>query len=206
MKPIIGITAGDTNGVGYEVIIKALLNAYVFDVMRPVIYGNAVVAKQHFHTLDEEFRNITWNMITGAFKGTNMEITTLTSETVNADSLKADQTDAGELTATSVETESVEADSINADIVGAQTVIAESVEATSVSADTLSSGDGFTGTFHIPGTADALGCTISIRDGIITGLVEDEPPEPEDPDPGEPVEPDPQDPDPEEPDPSEEGE
>ena len=63
MKPIIGITAGDTNGVGYEVIIKALLNAYVFDVMRPVIYGNAVVAKQHFHTLDEEFRNITWNMI-----------------------------------------------------------------------------------------------------------------------------------------------
>ena len=63
MKPIIGITAGDTNGVGYEVIIKALLNGYVFDVMRPVIYGNAVVAKQHFHTLDEEFRNITWNMI-----------------------------------------------------------------------------------------------------------------------------------------------
>ena len=44
-------------------IIKALLNGYVFDVMRPVIYGNAVVAKQHFHTLDEEFRNITWNMI-----------------------------------------------------------------------------------------------------------------------------------------------
>ena len=80
-------------------------------------------------------------------------------------------------------------------------MIAESVEATSVSADTLSSGDGFTGTFHIPGTADALGCTISIRDGIITGLVEDEPPEPEDPDPGEPVDPDPQ-----EPDPSEEGE
>lgn len=63
MKPIIGITAGDTNGVGYEVIIKALLNGYVFDVIRPVIYGNAVVAKQHFHTLDEEFRNITWNMI-----------------------------------------------------------------------------------------------------------------------------------------------
>ena len=63
MKPIIAITAGDTNGVGYEVIIKALLNGYVFDVMRPVIYGNAAVAKQHFHTLDEEFRNITWNMI-----------------------------------------------------------------------------------------------------------------------------------------------
>jgi 4-hydroxythreonine-4-phosphate dehydrogenase len=63
MKPIIAITAGDTNGVGYEVIVKALLNGYVFEIMRPVIYGNAAVAKQHFHTLDEEFRNITWNMI-----------------------------------------------------------------------------------------------------------------------------------------------
>ena len=66
MKPIIAITAGDTNGVGYEVIIKALLNGYVFEVMRPVIYGNAYVAKQHIQTLDEEYRNITWNMIDDA--------------------------------------------------------------------------------------------------------------------------------------------
>lgn len=63
MKPIIAITAGDTNGIGYEVIIKALLNGYMFEVMRPVIYGNAVVAKQHIHTLGEEYRNINWNMI-----------------------------------------------------------------------------------------------------------------------------------------------
>lgn len=63
MKPIIAITSGDTNGVGYEVIIKSLLNGYVFEVMRPVIYGNAAVAKQHIQTLDEEFRNITWNII-----------------------------------------------------------------------------------------------------------------------------------------------
>ena len=63
MKPIIAITAGDTNGVGYEVIIKSLLNGYVFEVMRPVVYGNAAVAKQHIHTLDEEYRNITWNLI-----------------------------------------------------------------------------------------------------------------------------------------------
>ena len=43
--------------------------------------------------------------------------------------------------------------------------------------------------------------TIAVRDGIITGLTEDDPPEPE-----EPVEPDPQEPDPQEPDPNEEGE
>ena len=132
-------------------------------------------------SLADRAANISWNMITGAFKGESMEITALTSESVTAESVKSDQTDAGELTASTVE--------------------AEAIEATSVSADTLSSGDGFTGTFHIPGSADALGCTISIRDGIITGLVEDEPPELEDPDPDEPVNPDPQ-----EPDPSEEGE
>ena len=63
MKPIIAITAGDSNGVGYEVIIKSLLNGYIFEVMRPVIYGNAAVAKQHIHTLGEEYRNITWNLI-----------------------------------------------------------------------------------------------------------------------------------------------
>ncbi len=63
MKPIVAITAGDTNGVGYEVIIKSLLNGYMFEIMRPVIYGNAAVAKQHIHTLDEEYRNINWNLI-----------------------------------------------------------------------------------------------------------------------------------------------
>ena len=63
MKPIIAITAGDTNGVGYEVIIKALLNGYIFEIMRPVIYGNAAVAKQHIQTLDDDYRNITWNII-----------------------------------------------------------------------------------------------------------------------------------------------
>lgn len=63
MKPIIAITAGDINGVGYEVIIKSLLAGYMFEIMRPVIYGNAAVAKQHIHTLDEEYRNINWNII-----------------------------------------------------------------------------------------------------------------------------------------------
>ena len=63
MKPIIAIPAGDTNGVGYEVIIKALLEGHMFEIMRPVIYGNAAVAKQHIHTLGEEYRNINWNMI-----------------------------------------------------------------------------------------------------------------------------------------------
>ena len=63
MKPIVAITAGDTNGVGYEVIIKSLLAGYMFEIMRPVIYGNANVAKKHIATLGEEYHNITWNLI-----------------------------------------------------------------------------------------------------------------------------------------------
>ena len=199
-----GISVSTTGYAGPYTTVIQLSGGISSDFLRGVI--DAALVKKG--SLADRANNITWNMITGAFKGTNMEITTLTSETVNADSLKADQTDAGELTATTIDADSVETDAVDADVVGAQTVIAETVEAASVSADTVSSGDGFTGTFHIPGTADALGCTISIRDGIITGLVEDEPPEPEDPDPQDPdpQDPDPQEPDPEEPDPSEEGE
>ncbi|MBR1877791.1 MAG: 4-hydroxythreonine-4-phosphate dehydrogenase PdxA [Paludibacteraceae bacterium] len=63
MKPTIAITAGDTNGIGYEVIIKALLEAHMFELLKPVIYGNAVVAKQHIQTFGEEWRNIQWNAI-----------------------------------------------------------------------------------------------------------------------------------------------
>ena len=66
MKPIIAITAGDTNGVGYEIIIKSLLESHIFEICRPVIYGNAVVAKQHIQTLDEDHRNIQWNHIDDA--------------------------------------------------------------------------------------------------------------------------------------------
>lgn len=47
-------------------IIKSLLAGYIFEIMRPVIYGNAVVAKQHIQTLGEEYHNVTWNIISDA--------------------------------------------------------------------------------------------------------------------------------------------
>ena len=63
MKPIIAISTGDTNGIGYEVIIKALLEGHMFELFKPVIYGNAVVAKHHIQTLGDYWRNINWNII-----------------------------------------------------------------------------------------------------------------------------------------------
>jgi len=64
MKPIIAITAGDINGVGYEIIIKSLVAQHITEICRPIVYGNAKVARTHMQTLDEEYRNIQWNIIT----------------------------------------------------------------------------------------------------------------------------------------------
>lgn len=40
-KFILGITQGDTNGIGYEVIIKALSDARMLEMCIPVIYGSS---------------------------------------------------------------------------------------------------------------------------------------------------------------------
>ena len=63
MKPIIAITAGDINGVGYEIILKSLINPHICEICRPIVYGNAKIARQHAKTLDEELHNIQWNII-----------------------------------------------------------------------------------------------------------------------------------------------
>ncbi len=63
MKPIIAITAGDINGVGYEIIAKSLINPHICEICRPIVYGNAKVARQHLQTMDEEYHNIQWNII-----------------------------------------------------------------------------------------------------------------------------------------------
>ncbi len=40
-KIVVGITQGDTNGIGYEVIIKALSDNRMLDMCTPVIYGSS---------------------------------------------------------------------------------------------------------------------------------------------------------------------
>lgn len=63
MKPIIAITAGDVNGIGYEVIIKCLSNSFITEMCTPVVYGNLKVLKTHLMTLDAELHNIQFNVI-----------------------------------------------------------------------------------------------------------------------------------------------
>ena len=42
-KPVVGITQGDGNGIGYEVIIKALGDARILDSFTPVVYGSSKI-------------------------------------------------------------------------------------------------------------------------------------------------------------------
>jgi len=63
MKPIIAITAGDVNGVGYEVIIKSLHDSHITEICTPVVYGNLSVARRHAKTLDEELHGLQWQTI-----------------------------------------------------------------------------------------------------------------------------------------------
>ena len=48
----LGITQGDINGIGYEVIIKTLSNPRILELCTPVIYGSSKVASYHRKTLD----------------------------------------------------------------------------------------------------------------------------------------------------------
>ncbi|HCM59230.1 MAG TPA: 4-hydroxythreonine-4-phosphate dehydrogenase PdxA [Bacteroidales bacterium] len=58
---VAGITQGDINGIGYEIIIKALSDSAITDLCTPVIYGSPKVAAYHRKVLNNttfNFNNI----------------------------------------------------------------------------------------------------------------------------------------------------
>lgn len=64
-KIVVGITQGDGNGIGYEVIIKALADERMLDICTPVIYGSSKIFgfyKKTVHNIDQ----ISTNVITNA--------------------------------------------------------------------------------------------------------------------------------------------
>ncbi|MDR0371705.1 MAG: 4-hydroxythreonine-4-phosphate dehydrogenase PdxA [Prevotellaceae bacterium] len=63
-KPLIGITHGDINGVGYEVILKSLIDNRVYEHFTPVIYGSSKVAAYFRKVLNLQAVNI--NIINSA--------------------------------------------------------------------------------------------------------------------------------------------
>ena len=48
----VGVTHGDINGVGYEVILKAFSDSTMFDLCTPIVYGSPKVAAYHRKALE----------------------------------------------------------------------------------------------------------------------------------------------------------
>ena len=63
-KITIGITHGDINGIGYEVILKLLSEPRITEICTPVIYGSPKVASYHRKALNME--SFAFNVITNA--------------------------------------------------------------------------------------------------------------------------------------------
>jgi 4-hydroxythreonine-4-phosphate dehydrogenase len=58
---IVGITHGDVNGIGYEIIIKTLMDSEMSELCTPVVYGSPKLAAYHRKALNIE--NFNFNLI-----------------------------------------------------------------------------------------------------------------------------------------------
>ena len=61
----VGITQGDGNGIGYEVIIKALSDPRILDLFTPVVYGSSKLFSFYRKTI-HELDNLNCNVISSA--------------------------------------------------------------------------------------------------------------------------------------------
>ena len=50
----IGITQGDTNGVGWEIILRTLSDSRITELFTPVVYGSLAAAKAYMPLLEAE--------------------------------------------------------------------------------------------------------------------------------------------------------
>lgn len=64
----VGITQGDINGIGYEIIFKTFENTEMFEICTPIVYGSPKVAAYHRKALEME---IQYNAIESADEAQN---------------------------------------------------------------------------------------------------------------------------------------
>lgn len=61
----IGITHGDANGIGYEVIVKSLCDPRICELCTPVVYGSAKAAGFYKKQI-EGAENLSFNIVGSA--------------------------------------------------------------------------------------------------------------------------------------------
>ena len=54
VKIRVGITQGDINGIGYEIIFKTFENTEMFDICTPIVFGSPKAAAYHRKALEME--------------------------------------------------------------------------------------------------------------------------------------------------------
>ncbi|NDV69436.1 4-hydroxythreonine-4-phosphate dehydrogenase PdxA [Dysgonomonas sp. 25] len=81
----VGITHGDINGIGYEVILKTFGDTRMVEVCTPVIYGSAKVAAYHRKVLD--LPHVNFNQIQNAkdAAANKINIVNITSDELKVD-------------------------------------------------------------------------------------------------------------------------
>lgn len=68
----VGITHGDSNGVGYEILLKAFSDNRLTELLTPIIYGSSKVASYHRKVLNS--KSIPFNMISNCHEAKEGQI------------------------------------------------------------------------------------------------------------------------------------
>src|SRR5215217_3241708 len=63
-KPKVGISIGDVNGIGLEIIIKTLADNKILNYCTPIVYGHVKVAS--FYKKSTEITELNFNVISDA--------------------------------------------------------------------------------------------------------------------------------------------
>ena len=68
----VGITHGDSNGVGYEILLKAFSDNRLTELLTPIIYGSSKVASYHRKVLNS--KSIPFNMVSNCHEAKEGQI------------------------------------------------------------------------------------------------------------------------------------
>src|SRR3546814_3699195 len=90
-KPRIGITIGDLNGIGPEVVMKALADNRILSMVTPVIYGSAKALSYYKKLLALEEFNFTPVKGKGQFVSKSINVVNCWEEVVEINPGKASQ-------------------------------------------------------------------------------------------------------------------
>ncbi len=87
----VGITQGDTNGIGYEVILKALSNPQMLELCIPVIYGSSKIMNYHRKAFEMQPYQINYTKSADYIKDTMPNLVEIINEDIKIDLGKADK-------------------------------------------------------------------------------------------------------------------